>query len=150
MLPEQQQRILGYFIEEAKDHLVTIEQGLLNLQATLQDSEMVNDLFRAAHSVKGGAAMLGISSILRISHRFEDFFKILKESPHLQVDRALESLLLQVFDALREAVEHLERSTLSDEIASALMVKVEPVFTQIDQQLVSSDFARILMMRYNL
>lgn len=71
MLPEQQQRILGYFIEEAKDHLVTIEQGLLNLQTTLKDAEMVNDLFRAAHSVKGGAAMLGISSILRISHRFE-------------------------------------------------------------------------------
>jgi chemotaxis protein histidine kinase CheA/CheY-like chemotaxis protein len=139
MLPEQQQRILGYFIEEAKDHLVTIEQGLLNLQTTLQDSEMVNDLFRAAHSVKGGAAMLGISSILRISHRFEDFFKILKESPQLQVDRELESLLLQVFDALREAVEHLERSTLSDDIAGALMVKVEPVFTQIDQKLVSGD-----------
>ena len=37
MMPEQQQRILGYFIEEAKDHLNTIEQGLLNLQNTIQD-----------------------------------------------------------------------------------------------------------------
>jgi chemosensory pili system protein ChpA (sensor histidine kinase/response regulator) len=135
MLPEQQQRILGYFIEEAKDHLVTIEQGLLNLQTTLQDSEMVNELFRAAHSVKGGAAMLGISSILRISHRFEDFFKILKESPNLQVDRTLESLLLKVFDTLRASVEHLERATLNDETASALMSKIEPVFTEIDQHL---------------
>jgi len=35
MLSEQQQRIMGYFIEEAKDHLNTIEQGLLNLQATI-------------------------------------------------------------------------------------------------------------------
>ncbi len=141
MLPEQQQRILGYFIEEAKDHLVTIEQGLLNLQTTLKDSEMVNDLFRAAHSVKGGAAMLGISSILRIAHRFEDFFKILKESPKLQVDPQLESLLLQVFDTLRAAVEHLESSTLSDETASALMVVIEPVFSQIDQHLASGDRA---------
>ncbi|MBC7516036.1 MAG: Hpt domain-containing protein, partial [Alkalinema sp. FL-bin-369] len=54
MQPEQQQRIMGYFIEEAKDHLNTIEQGLLNLQGTLDDSEMVNEVFRAAHSVKGG------------------------------------------------------------------------------------------------
>ncbi len=135
MLPEQQQRILGYFIEEAKDHLVTIEQGLLNLQTTLQDPEMVNELFRAAHSVKGGAAMLGISSILRIAHRFEDFFKILKESPNLQVGRALESLLLKVFDTLRASVEHLERATLNDETASALMSKIEPVFTEIDHHL---------------
>ncbi|PSB32730.1 hybrid sensor histidine kinase/response regulator [Chlorogloea sp. CCALA 695] len=135
MLPEQQQRILGYFIEEAKDHLVTIEQGLLNLQTTLQDSEMVNELFRAAHSVKGGAAMLGISSILRIAHRFEDFFKILKESPNFPVNRTLESLLLKVFDTLRASVEHLERATLNDETASALMSKIEPVFTEIDQHL---------------
>ncbi|MBW4662612.1 MAG: hybrid sensor histidine kinase/response regulator [Chroococcus sp. CMT-3BRIN-NPC107] len=141
MLPEQQQRILGYFIEEAKDHLVTIEQGLLNLQATLQDSEMVNDLFRAAHSVKGGAAMLGISSILRISHRLEDFFKVLKESHFFRVDRQLESMLLQVFDTLRASVEHLERATLSDEIASALMVKIEPVFTEIERHLAEGDRA---------
>ena len=39
MLPEQQQRIMGYFIEEAKDHLNTIEQGLLSLQSTIEDSE---------------------------------------------------------------------------------------------------------------
>ena len=36
MLPEQQQRILGYFIEEARDHLNTIEQGLLNLEGALE------------------------------------------------------------------------------------------------------------------
>ena len=59
MLTEQEQRILGYFIDEAKDHLNTIEQGLMNLQETLQDTEMVNEVFRAAHSIKGGAAMLG-------------------------------------------------------------------------------------------
>ena len=45
MLPEQQQRIMGYFIEEAKDHLNTIEQGLLNLQTTIEDPELVNEVF---------------------------------------------------------------------------------------------------------
>ena len=50
MLPEEKQRILGYFIEEAKDHLNTIEQGFLNLHNTLQNSEMVDAIFRAAHS----------------------------------------------------------------------------------------------------
>ena len=37
MQQEQQQRILGYFLEEAREHLNTIEQGLLNLQTTLED-----------------------------------------------------------------------------------------------------------------
>ncbi len=78
MLPEQQQRIMGYFIEEAKDHLNTIEQGLLSLQLTIEDTEKANEVFRAAHSVKGGAAMLGLESIQKIAHRLEDYFKVLK------------------------------------------------------------------------
>ncbi len=100
MLPEQQQRILGYFIEEARDHLNTIEQGLLNLESTLNDSEMVNEVFRAAHSIKGGAAMLGLSSIQHTSHRLEDCFKVLKEHP-VQIDQKLESLFLGVSDTLK-------------------------------------------------
>lgn len=42
MLPERQQRVLSYFIKEAKDHFKTIEQGLLNLQPTLKTIEMVS------------------------------------------------------------------------------------------------------------
>ncbi len=53
MQATKQQQILGYFLEEAKEHLDTIEQGLLNLKATIADAEQLNELFRAAHSVKG-------------------------------------------------------------------------------------------------
>ncbi|MBW4637135.1 MAG: hypothetical protein KME05_02675 [Gloeocapsa sp. UFS-A4-WI-NPMV-4B04] len=42
MLPERQQRVLSYFIKEAKDHFKMIEQGLLNLQPTLKTIEMVS------------------------------------------------------------------------------------------------------------
>ena len=54
-----QQKILGYFIEEAKEHLETLERGILDLSAVIDDQERVNEMFRAANSVKGGAAMLG-------------------------------------------------------------------------------------------
>ena len=135
MLPEQQQRILGYFIEEAKDHLTTIEQGLLNLQDTLKDSEMVNEVFRAAHSVKGGAAMLGLNSIQRTAHRLEDFFKVLRESPQIPVDQNLESLFLRVFDNLRALIEHLENASLTEDVASGLMSEIEPVFATLEQHL---------------
>jgi chemotaxis protein histidine kinase CheA/CheY-like chemotaxis protein len=128
MLPEQQQRILGYFIEEAKDHLNTIEQGLLNLQSTLNDPELINEVFRAAHSIKGGAAMLGLSSIQHTAHRLEDCFKILKEHP-IKVDQKLESLFLGVSDTLKALLEHLTGPFgLSEEIANDLMSETEPVF----------------------
>lgn len=136
MQPEQQQRIMGYFIEEAKDHLNTIERGLLNLQSTLTNPEMINEVFRAAHSVKGGAAMLGLNAIQHSAHRLEDYFKVLKETPGIQVDQRLESLLLKVFDTLQELVEQLQGpGGLTADAASVAMTEIKPVFEEIDQYL---------------
>ncbi|MHC5740488.1 MAG: hybrid sensor histidine kinase/response regulator [Nostoc sp.] len=135
MLPEQQQRILGYFIEEARDHLNTIEQGLLNLEGTLNDPEMISEVFRAAHSIKGGAAMLGLTSIQHTSHRLEDCFKILKDNP-VQIDQKLESLFLGVSDTLKSLLEHLSGPYgLSEDAANTLMSETEPVFQWLYQHL---------------
>ncbi|MEH1778007.1 MAG: response regulator [Nostoc sp.] len=135
MLPEQQQRILGYFIEEARDHLNTIEQGLLNLEGTLNDPEMISEVFRAAHSIKGGAAMLGLTSIQHTSHRLEDCFKVLKDNP-VQIDQKLESLFLGVSDTLKSLLEHLSGPYgLSEDAANTLMSETEPVFKWLYEHL---------------
>ncbi len=132
MQAEQQQRILGYFIEEAKDHLNTIEQGLLNLQSTIEDSELLYEVYRAAHSVKGGAAMLGLNSIQQTAHRLEDSFKILEkiqDKSEVRVDQQLESLFLQIFDTLQALIDSLSGPYgLTDEAAQTLLQEVEPVF----------------------
>lgn len=134
MQPEQQ-RIMVYFIEEAKEHLNTIEHGLLNLQTVVADPESLNEVFRAAHSVKGGAAMLGIHSMQHISHRLEDYFKVLKEH-ELPVDQKLESLLFKSFDALHSLTEELEQSFgLSDELSAKTLLEIEPVFSEINSHL---------------
>ncbi len=133
MQPEQ--RIMGYFIEEAKEHLTTIEQGLLNLQGMLEDSEMLNEIFRAAHSIKGGAAMLGIDSIQQTAHGLEDYFKVLKEQP-TKVDPKLESLFFQGFDILRDLLEHLQNSfSLSDQVAADAKNQAELVFAELKAHL---------------
>lgn len=134
MQPEQQ-RIMGYFIEEAKEHLNTIEQGLLNLQGMIEDSEMLNEIFRAAHSVKGGAAMLGIDGIQQTAHSLEDYFKVLKEQS-IQVDQKLESLFFQGFDILRDLLEQLEDSSgLSDQATAEAKSQAELVFAELKAHL---------------
>jgi chemosensory pili system protein ChpA (sensor histidine kinase/response regulator) len=135
MLPEQYQRILGYFIEESKEHVGTIQQGLLNLPKTLADSEQVNEIFRAAHSIKGGAAMLGLGSIQKTAHRLEDCFKVFKEGP-VKVDEKLETLFLRVFETLQEQLEHLSGPAgLPEEVASNIISAAEPVFEELSTHL---------------
>lgn len=136
MQPEQQQRIMGYFIEESKEHLNTIEQGLLNLQRTIEDPEAVSEVFRAAHSVKGGAAMLGLSSIQKTAYRLEDYFKVLKETRGIHADQKLETLLNKVFAGLQTLLGHLQTPTgLSDELANPVMADIEPAFAEVEQHL---------------
>ncbi|MFW6359582.1 MAG: Hpt domain-containing protein [Chroococcales cyanobacterium] len=131
MEASSQQKILGYFIEEAKEHLETLEKGLMDLATTASDSESLNELFRAAHSVKGGGAMLGYSSIQKIAHRLEDAFKILKEND-VVVDQRLESLFLKGFDALHDLVEQLQGPFgLREEDAEEILQASEPTFNQL-------------------
>lgn len=131
MQATKQQQIVGYFIEEAKEHLDTIEQSLLNLKVTLTDAERLNELFRAAHSIKGGAAMLGFHSIQKISHYLEDCFKILTDHA-ITVDPTIENLFLQGFDGLKELVEALQSPYgLQEEVVRKVMQAVEPTFAQL-------------------
>ncbi|MBL1175868.1 Hpt domain-containing protein [Pantanalinema sp. GBBB05] len=131
MQATKQQQIVVYFIEEAKEHLDTIEKGLLNLQSTMADPEQMNELFRAAHSVKGGAAMLGFGSIQKVGHHLEDCFKLLKENS-VKVDQQVETLFLQGFDTLKELIEELQSPYgLREEDAMQSVQAVEPAFHEL-------------------
>ena len=131
------QEILGYFIDEANEHLETLEKGLLELKVVVSDNERMNELFRAAHSVKGGAAMLGYISIQRTAHQLEDGFKILKEHP-IKIDQQLESLFLGGYDVLKELVEKLQSTYgLQEEEAEKVMRNAQPTFAQLQNYLQS-------------
>ena len=128
-------KILGIFIEEAKEHLQTLEQGILDLGNLVNDTEKINEMFRAAHSIKGGAAILGYSSIQKTAHRLEDAFKILKENP-LQVDQKLESLFLKGYDLLKILINKLQSPLgLQAEEANAIVKKGEPTFAELQAHL---------------
>ncbi|NJL91167.1 MAG: histidine kinase [Coleofasciculaceae cyanobacterium SM2_1_6] len=129
------QEILGYFIDEANEHLETLEKGLLELKAVISDNERMNELFRAAHSVKGGAAMLGYTSIQSTAHQLEDGFKILKEYP-IKIDQQLETLFLSGYDILKELVEKLQTPYgLQDDEATRIMQSAQPTFAQLQSYL---------------
>jgi chemotaxis protein histidine kinase CheA len=129
------QKILGYFIEEAKEHLETLEQGLMDLSAVVKDPEKINEMFRAAHSVKGGSAMLGYNSIQKTAHRLEDCFKVLREN-EVPVDSKLENLFFQGYDTLNALIEQLEGPFgLQDDEAERVIQASEPAFFELEQHL---------------
>ncbi len=135
MQPEQRERIMGYFIEETTEHLNTIEQGLQNLSIAVQDPSVLAELFRAAHSVKGGAGMLELGAIQQIAHKLEDEFKVLQDV-QVEVDPQLSSLFVRVFRGLQDTVALIRVPGPVDEAkGAAICAEVQPAIAQLHQHL---------------
>ncbi|HEY9606788.1 MAG TPA: hypothetical protein V6C85_34585 [Allocoleopsis sp.] len=133
MKPEHLQQILGYYLEDAQNHLIVIEQHLLNLQGTIKNPKVVGELFLAARcSIVGGASLLPISStyitsIHQTGFCIADCFHVLQQERAIEVDSKLEGLLLQVFHTLKELIEQLkEPAGLTDDKATEAIAQLEP------------------------
>jgi chemotaxis protein histidine kinase CheA len=136
-MDDNKQQIIHYFIEEAQEHLETVEQGLLDLAEVISDAERVNEMFRAAHSIKGGAAMLGFEGIQATAHKLEDCFKILRDHP-VHIDQKLETLFLKGYDALKALVEELATSptmSLRPEFVAEILSGSEANFVALQEYL---------------
>ncbi len=135
MSSEQEERIKRLFILEAEEHLQTLENLLVDLKATMEDSESVNEMYRAAHSVKGGAAMLGFKSVNKIAHRLEDCFKIIKDN-RVEIDNNIESKFVKGYDVLKELVEKIQDPYgLRDEEGEEIVKGALPFFEDLENEL---------------
>ncbi len=133
MPQDNEQEVRLQFLEEAQDYLDQIESGLLGLGNQGVNPQQIDAMLRAAHSLKGGGAMMGFATLSHLSHRLEGFFKVLKVGKPDAVDAALERLLLSSLDGLRQVVA-LNRQGLDME-ETGLAQTVTPVFDQLHDRL---------------
>lgn len=93
---------LQFFFEEAEEHLATLEKGLLQLEQTsVVDPAAIEELFRAAHTLKGSAGLVKLKTIARIAHRLEDALEGLRDGQATLSRGGLDALLLAL-DRIRE------------------------------------------------
>ena len=100
--PELRDRVYQLFGLEVPKMLQTIETELVTLSID-RSATKVNNLLRAAHSIKGGAASLGLEQIADLAHQIEDIFRVLNH-PDLPFDRNLDQLLFKIYDCLNRLV----------------------------------------------
>ncbi|MFW2502587.1 chemotaxis protein CheA [Clostridium diolis] len=71
--------ILNLFIEEAVESSNQVEKEILKLETNAEKSELINDVFRAIHSIKGGSSFLGLVGITKLSHSMETVLDSLRK-----------------------------------------------------------------------
>ena len=120
-----------FFITESSNLLQKLEAGLINLSQD-HDLEKLHDLMRAAHSIKGGAACVGLTGIGNIAHDLENAIRALY-ADNVTFDVELEELLLQAYDCLRSPLQQqIETGNCEQESAITLS---KPIFQQLETKL---------------
>ena len=87
------------FIDEANGHLHTVKEGAFLLSSGQNTDAQIGEMFRAAHTLKGGARMLKLQSIADVTHQLEEILSELRDKK-LEPNQNLGSLFLQACDSI--------------------------------------------------
>lgn len=117
------------FIEEAKEHIDTLTKSMLILEKEPENQEVVNMLFRSAHTLKGSSGMMGFKDFQELTHAMEDVFDDMRKGNHPSCD--LISLILECVDALSQRLENIQNKVDGEIDFEQLKSKLHSLKSQI-------------------
>ncbi len=106
------------FIEEAKEHIETLTKSLLILEKDPENKEVVNMLFRSAHTLKGSSGMMGFKDFQELTHAMEDIFDGMRKGN--KPSSTLVTNLLECVDALSNRLDQIQNK-IEEEINVAIL-----------------------------
>lgn len=123
------QRFHATFFEESREGLDAMEAGLLELEGGQRDPEVINSVFRAAHSIKGGAGTFGFDTIAGVTHVLETLLDELRAGKRALESNAVDAMLASV-DVLRALLREAEHGQAADPAAvAAVKARLEAVLS---------------------
>ena len=117
---EQDKELLNEFVMEAKAHIAEMEVGLLRMEEGEDSDDTINEIFRAAHSIKGTASFFELNKIVELSHIIENIFGEFREH-RLEASSQMIDGLLSATDVLKDLINHpsgSERIDISDHVSA--------------------------------
>lgn len=102
------------FFEESADAIDKVDQYLLSLSPEEFDNDIINDIFRAAHSLKGGSATFGMKTLAEFTHFMETLLDQLRDGEK-QFSQEIIDCLLDCLDCVRTLLDHYQTGTQIDE-----------------------------------
>jgi two-component system chemotaxis sensor kinase CheA len=100
------EEILQDFLVEAQDLLEQLNEQLVDLEQSPSDMDLLNAIFRAFHTIKGGAGFIGIKPLVEVCHRAENVFDKIRNG-EMEYTPEVADVILRVYDTIQEIIEHL-------------------------------------------
>lgn len=101
--------LLADFVVEANEHIESAEASLLELENTPDDNELLNQIFRAFHTIKGLAGFLGLSGIGSLSHSAENLLDLARKG-QLTLEGSYVDVIFESIDTLKKMIEEVNEA----------------------------------------
>ncbi len=138
---EDMDEIKQIFVEESNEGLDVMESGLLELKPGSSDSETINNIFRAAHSIKGGGGTFGFTEIADFTHGVETLLDQVRDGSR-EVTEDIVQLFLECVDCLRGMLQAInDGADYDSERAAQLSSRIQVFLNQNSEQDLPSESA---------
>jgi len=101
---------LEIFIDETKEHLQTLNGSIMELEQNPESADTINEIFRAAHSLKGMAGTMGFKRMQALTHDMENVFSEVRNGS-IKITAEIIDVLFQCLDALEEYLANIQETT---------------------------------------
>ena len=113
---------LEIFIDESSEHIQTLSDCIMTLEQEPDNKDTINEVFRAAHSLKGMAGTMGFKRMQHLTHDMENVFQEVR-SDKIKVDSAMIDLLFKCLDAIDKYVENIKQTSDEGTEDNELIIK---------------------------
>ncbi len=130
--PEMKE-IFDSFVVETKEILEKLDLDLVELENKPQDIELLNQIFRSYHTVKGTSGFLGLEKMMKLTHRAEDLLNKLRKAEVILNEEMMDGIL-QAYDKLKELLFHIEEHRNEDVNVQNVILKLEEILKNIEEK----------------
>lgn len=123
-MSDEMEEIISDFLTEAEESLDKIDPLFVELETKGYNKELLNDIFRSMHTLKGAAGFLGFQPIVDVAHNSESIMKKLREG-EIPLTRPLMDVILKSVDMLRLLLKHIKYKDNVSEDTSSLVKELE-------------------------
>lgn len=131
---------LDIFIDETNGHIQTLSDGIMVLEKEPENKDEINEIFRAAHSLKGMAGTMGFKKMQRLTHDMENLFQEIRND-NIKVNSSLIDILFQCLDAIEGYLETVKATSGEGENGNEALIQQLNDFLNSQQNGESSEAA---------
>jgi len=139
------EEILQDFLVEATELLDQLNEQLVDLENSPDDSNLLNTIFRGFHTVKGGAGFLGVNPLVQVCHRAENVFDKIRNKD-VAYDAEVADVILRAFDQVSRIVAELNDGIREfDDIDPQLLSELDAIFKGQAMSAVAEEVEEVLV-----